>query len=248
VQHVAGDGIGLHVEVVDGSGPTVVLVHGFASTVQTCWRHTGVLDRLGRAGLRVVEYDARGHGGSDAPTDDDRYGDDRLVADLAEIVDVFSDRPPLLLGYSMGASTALLAMQQGLEVAAAVLGGLPPAIAGWTAADESMKSAAVAALRGEPSDPGLLAWAASITDSGFRRDALAALMARHHPTLATDGRELPPTTVVVGRDDEMAARPDVLAQLLPAADVRVVDGDHVGALLSPALTDAVTDLATRFPG
>ncbi|QIM21653.1 alpha/beta fold hydrolase [Phycicoccus sp. HDW14] len=70
------DGVDLHVEIdapqaasrgrrhLAGRTPTVVLVHGFALTMQS-W----VLQRraLVEQGLRVVSYDQRGHGRSSLP-------------------------------------------------------------------------------------------------------------------------------------------------------------------------------------
>ncbi|HSO63559.1 MAG TPA: alpha/beta fold hydrolase, partial [Ornithinibacter sp.] len=72
----AQDGVALHVEIdapeastrgrrhPAGRTPTVVLVHGFALTMQS-W----VLQRraLIHAGFRVVSYDQRGHGRSGEP-------------------------------------------------------------------------------------------------------------------------------------------------------------------------------------
>ncbi len=39
--------------VAEGSGTPVVLVHGFASSVQGNWRAPGIIDALVRAGRRV---------------------------------------------------------------------------------------------------------------------------------------------------------------------------------------------------
>ena len=42
----------------------VLLIHGFASNVQTNWVNTGWVDFLGKAGHRVIAFDNRGHGQS----------------------------------------------------------------------------------------------------------------------------------------------------------------------------------------
>ena len=94
---VTSDGVRLAVEVAGpDDAPTVVLVHGLAASVDIGWRATGVLDRLTGAGLRVVAFDARGHGRSDAPHDPARYGDVRAAADLIEVVSAFAGSDAVL--------------------------------------------------------------------------------------------------------------------------------------------------------
>src|SRR6478735_6456501 len=103
---LVSDGVHLAVDVSGpDDAPTVVLVHGLAASVDLGWRATGVLDRLGAAGLRVVAYDARGHGRSDKPHEPDHYGDARLMLDLAEIVQGFAGPDAVVAGYSMGSAT-----------------------------------------------------------------------------------------------------------------------------------------------
>src|SRR5207249_1236137 len=87
IELLADDGVRLAVDVTGpDDAPTVVLVHGLAASVDLGWRATGVIDRLTDAGLRIVAFDARGHGRSDAPHEPERYGDERTAVDLAEVV------------------------------------------------------------------------------------------------------------------------------------------------------------------
>ena len=56
-EHETDDGVRLHVEVAGPDhGVGVLLVHGFAGSVDVSWRSTGVLDRLVAAGRRVVVH------------------------------------------------------------------------------------------------------------------------------------------------------------------------------------------------
>src|SRR4051812_50107457 len=59
---------------VQGSGPAVLLLHGFAADHVLNWARPGVIDALTGSGRRVIATDARGHGASDKPHDPDRYG------------------------------------------------------------------------------------------------------------------------------------------------------------------------------
>jgi alpha-beta hydrolase superfamily lysophospholipase len=45
--------------------PTVLAVHGFASSCRDNWANTGWVRDLTRAGFRVLGVDQRGHGASD---------------------------------------------------------------------------------------------------------------------------------------------------------------------------------------
>ncbi len=69
----------------DATGPTVVLVHGYPDR-QEMW--DPVVRLLVEAGLRVVTYDVRGAGRSEAPSSRSGYRCERLVEDLAAVLDV----------------------------------------------------------------------------------------------------------------------------------------------------------------
>jgi pimeloyl-ACP methyl ester carboxylesterase len=235
------DGVRLAVQIM-GQGPSVVLVHGLASSVDICWRRPGVVDRLVAAGLRVVAFDLRGHGRSDAPVDEASYGDSRLAADVSEVVAAYADERAVLVGYSLGSALALVALAAGLRVRAAVLGAPPPAVARWTDRDEHMRAAAVAALRGDKADPLLAGWAARVADDGMQPAAVAALLARHRPVIRGWPGEVP-VTFVVGRADALAAAEDDLVRVVPGSRVCSVEGDHISTLLAPELTRLVAAAA-----
>lgn len=97
----ATDGIVLSARVggVD-DGPTVVLVHGFPDSSQLWDR---VVDRLGRT-HRVVTYDVRGAGASQAPAQRDGYRFEQLADDLVAVADATSpDAPVHVVGHDWGA-------------------------------------------------------------------------------------------------------------------------------------------------
>jgi pimeloyl-ACP methyl ester carboxylesterase len=85
--------------------PPVVLLHGGGQTRQS-WR--GTAQRLSGSGREVVALDLRGHGDSDwAP--DGSYRLDDFVKDLLDVV-ASIDRPPVLVGASLGGITSLVAV------------------------------------------------------------------------------------------------------------------------------------------
>ncbi len=94
-----------------GSGPTVLLVHGWGG-------HAGRLARfvfpLTAAGLSVVAFDAPGHGGSD-PTLCSLPEIAESIRALAGEIDLFG-----IVGHSLGATAAALAARDGVRFLHAV--------------------------------------------------------------------------------------------------------------------------------
>jgi pimeloyl-ACP methyl ester carboxylesterase len=242
--HVASDGVRLHVEV---GGPddaaTVVLVHGLAASTSLAWRMTGVLERLSAAGLRTIAYDARGHGNSDSPHDPHSYGDLRLAADLAEIVDTFAGPDAVIAGYSLGATTVLFALSTGLSVRGAVLGGTPTAVLRWSHRDEDERGAAIDVLEGgATSDPAMRSWLAFLDATGSDKAALAAFLRGHRPEIQHWDRIRAPTVVAAGVDDVGAASPADIVALLLNSKALMLAGNHYTAVTDSAFTDAMVEL------
>jgi pimeloyl-ACP methyl ester carboxylesterase len=101
-----------------GKGPAVVLLHGLSATRRYVVMGSRALER---SGLRVISYDARGHGRSGAPAERD-YSYERLAEDLAAVLDRAGIERALLAGASMGAHTALrFALEHPERVAALAL-------------------------------------------------------------------------------------------------------------------------------
>ena len=80
-----------------GSGPPVVLIHGWPLDADM-WSDQATF--LAENGLRVVAYDRRGFGRSSQPWRG--YDYDTLASDLAAIMDGLDLRNALLVGFSMG--------------------------------------------------------------------------------------------------------------------------------------------------
>ena len=98
---VNGD-VGLHVRV-EGSGPTVVLLHGWPDT-SALWDE--VAAQLVRAGYRVALPDLRGCGESDKPDDVELYQMHHLVGDVSAIIGALDAGTVNLVGHDWGANLA----------------------------------------------------------------------------------------------------------------------------------------------
>lgn len=108
------------------SAPTVLAVHGFASSAAMNWYATGWVRELTRAGYRVLSIDQRGHGRSDKPREPDAYSMQRLVADVHAVLDAYLVSEVGLVGYSLGARVGWHAsLGSEHRITRAVLGGIP---------------------------------------------------------------------------------------------------------------------------
>lgn len=104
-----------------GEGPVVLLLHGGGQT-RHAWRNT--LGAVADAGFRAIAMDARGHGSSDWADGPDYLLTD-FVADLLEMGRQLAE-PVIVVGASLGGSTGLLALRDGLDARALVLVDVVP--------------------------------------------------------------------------------------------------------------------------
>jgi pimeloyl-ACP methyl ester carboxylesterase len=98
-----GGGVQLHVrEWGNPDGPPIVFIHGWSQN-HLCWAKQFESVALG-ADFRLVAYDLRGHGMSDAPLEPEHYTDGKLWADdVAAIINELELNRSVLVGWSYGA-------------------------------------------------------------------------------------------------------------------------------------------------
>jgi len=254
----------LHIEV-EGSGPAVVLAHGFGGSA----RNFGPQTRVLRSRFRVVRYDARGHARSEAPDDPAAYSPELAVADMGQALDAASAAEAVVVGLSMGAVTALrFALTHPERVRGLVLAAFPPDVRdgrGFGAVAEAFAAAierdgleaAGAAFVWGPA-AGLDAAAARLVRQGFLEHpphglahTLRGVLAVQPPLeeLAAQLTGLAiPTLVIVGADDRACLDPShFLARTLSKADLVVLaDAGHVVNLAQPAaFNGALLDFLAR---
>lgn len=95
-QDVSTNGTRLHVAIA-GTGPLVLLVHGFPEFWWS-WRHQ--LTALADAGYRAVACDLRGYGASDKPPRG--YDIYTLASDLAGLIRALGEREAIFVGQDCG--------------------------------------------------------------------------------------------------------------------------------------------------
>jgi len=96
------NGVRLYYEAA-GSGAPLVLVHGFACGARSWDPQVRVFSRA----RRVITYDVRGHGVSEAPENAAAYSQDISVQDLHDLLVQLKIRRAVVGGLSMGGNIAL---------------------------------------------------------------------------------------------------------------------------------------------
>lgn len=99
---VTTNGIRMHV-AEQGSGPLVVLCHGFPECWLS-WRHQ--LAALAGAGYRAVAPDQRGYGQTDRPEAIEEYNLCRLAGDIVGLVHALGEERATIVGHDWGAPVA----------------------------------------------------------------------------------------------------------------------------------------------
>jgi pimeloyl-ACP methyl ester carboxylesterase len=244
------DSNGVRIRYVDqGSGPPLVLIHGFSGSLDSGWVETGVLPKLA-TDYRVIALDCRGHGQSDKPHDPKSYGL-QMGQDVVRLLDHLHIARAHIVGHSMGAGiTAKLLTTDPDRFLTATLSGSAGRQQPWT--PEAAAAAEVEAVefeqgipfrsvilrtaptdRPKPTDEQIqersrqllarndrLAMAAIVRSRGEQTVSAAEMAAVRVPTLG-----------IIGSADANLPAIQQLASVLPTLTVVVVEGaTHGGAL------------------
>ena len=247
------DGTFINMEI-DGpdDAPAVLFAHSVGCSLALWDAQASAL----RDHYRVIRYDARGHGGSDAP--DGPYAIEQLAADALAVLDAAGVERAHLCGLSLGGTLGMwLALNRPERLASLVLADTAArlgTIEGWQAridatlaggtasiADMSMTRFFSDRFRAAAPDvverfrQGLIATA----DQGF---AGCCAVLRDCDFTADLARIAVPTLVVCGQDDAPTPPSDseILANAIPGAKLVLLDAGHISAVEAPeAFTAAI---------
>jgi len=86
-----------------GTGPAVVLLHGFPELAYS-WRHQ--VPALVAAGFRVIAPNQRGYGQSSRPHEIEAYDIDALASDVVGLMDALGVEQGVVIGHDWGAPVA----------------------------------------------------------------------------------------------------------------------------------------------
>jgi pimeloyl-ACP methyl ester carboxylesterase len=234
------DSNGVRIRYVDsGSGPAVVLVHGFTGDIERSWVNTGVLADLSRD-HRVLALDLRGHGHSDKPHDARAY--EEIGLDVIRLMDHAGVKRAHGVGYSLGGIIlAKLLTTHPQRFTSALLGGAAYRRSRSERADRENEAAAREVEAGiyralivstaatdepPPGEEAIRARSREIAGSNDLR-AHAALMRARRALLVSDAEFAAvrvPTLALVGAADPALPRVQAMRNVLPDLHVQVVPG------------------------
>jgi pimeloyl-ACP methyl ester carboxylesterase len=228
-----------------GTGRPVLMLHGFIANARLNWLEPGILAAVAEAGFQAIAPDLRGHGDSAAPEDPATWVGDTLAMDQEALVAHLGLTEFDLVGYSLGARTAVRCMVRGMRPRRAVLGGMGDSGVMQSGARAEMFEDSI--RNGENArDPRAGKYIqARIKAGGFKAGALLGVLANFVGTTPEDLSGLDvPTLIVCGRDDQDNGSPEKLALAMPNARAVRIDGDHMSAVAEPALAQQIVGWLT----
>lgn len=248
------DGVRIHYELFSQSSsaitnrPPLFLQHGFTGNFDVDFVENGLVDELVSAGFNVVCLDARGHGQSAAPHGVEHYGEERMARDISQLADHLAVSQFDLLGFSMGAVIALFVSANDRRLGKLILTGLGASAVEQGGLDRTVLDVdgLAAALEGAASgvelDETTSSYLKYLTER--RLDPVAVMSiarARHGTPDLPFERMTAPCLLLVGSDDPLATRPEVLQSALPDARLEVLAGDHGSVLTNPKFAVKLTE-------
>ena len=220
--------------------PTLVL-HGFLASAHLNWIEPGLAAAMATTGRRILPPDLRGHGQSDAPTDPAAYPKDALPKDQEVLLAQLGITDFDLVGYSLGARTAVRLLARGHTSPTKVfLGGMGEA--GITTVgtrkdyfEDGIRNGANA------QDPRAGAFIQNILKQrGMSPEAALGVLSTQVSTSVEQLAKIKtPVLVVNGDQDRDNGDPVALAAALGNGSYKLVPGNHLSAVAEPAFRDAL---------
>lgn len=241
------DGLDLAYRVM-GTGPTVVLIHGYFSTATVNWIRYGHAAKIAARGFRVVMPDLRGHGDSAKPHDEAYYPRDVLADDGLALIEHLGLTDYDLGGYSLGARTTVRMLARGATPKRAIISGM--GLEGLTATGGRGGHFRNILTHLGQHKPGSAEWLAEAFMKTVGGDPIALLHVLN--TFADTSPETvasiqTPTLVLCGIEDHDNGSAEALAVALPNARYVAVPGNHMGAVTKPELGTAMAEFLAHAP-
>ena len=233
----------------EGEGTPIVLVHGFASTMNVNWVYPTWVSELRKAGRRVIAFDNRGHGGSSKLYDPAQYSIAAMAGDVVALMDHLAIARADVMGYSLGARMAAwLALHAPERLRAAIFGGIGMAMIEGGGPGENVVAALEAASLDAVTDPVGRTFRAFADQTRSDRLALAACLrgSRGLMSRADVARIALPVLIAVGTKDEIAGSAHALGGLIAGSEVLdIPNRDHMRAVGDKVYKAGVADFLSR---
>ena len=218
----------------------VILLHGLFSSGEMNWRRYGAAAEIASASYRVIMPDFRAHGQSAAPHDPAAYPPDVLALDIEALVAQLALSDFDLVGYSMGARTAVRLLARGMKPARAILSGMGlEGITGGTARADFFRRVIDTPEGWPPGSPEAFA-SAFMRQNKVDTVAVRLLLNSQQSTPADVLHGIETRCLVLcGVDDRDNGSAAALALELPNAALVEIPGNHMSAVTKPDFGTAI---------
>jgi len=223
-----------------GAGRPVLLLHGLFSNAEINWVRFGHAAALAAAGLRVIMLDHRAHGQSAKPHDAAAYPKDVLTSDALALAAHLELSDYDLVGYSLGARTAVRMVKRGARPRRLALAGMGlEGLLGTTGRADHFRDILTNLGKHERGSPQWMAEAFLKTSKGDPKALLPLLDSWEHVTQADLALVTMPTLVVAGAEDLDNGSAPHLAERLPDGRYAEVPGGHMSSVTKSELGQAI---------
>ena len=233
----------------EGEGDPILLVHGFASTMNVNWVYPAWVSELKKNGRRVIALDNRGHGESAKLYDAEAYRIGTMAGDVSALMDHLGIERADIMGYSLGSRiTAWLARSQPQRLRSAILGGIGMGLIEGGGPGENVAAALEASSLDEVADPVGRTFRAFADQTRSDRRALAACLRGSRGLMTRDEAAAiaVPVLIAVGTADEIAGSANALGKIIPGAQVlNIPNRDHMRAVGDKVYKTGALDFLSR---
>ncbi len=236
---------------VEGKGNPILLIHGFASNMQTNWAGPGWIRFLTTNGFQIIAFDNRGHGASEKLYDPEAYTGPTMAEDARRLLDHLGIEQADVLGYSMGARiAAFLGLRYPERVRSAIFAGLGANMVFGMGDPKPIATALLAEDASLIAESKARAFRIFADQTKSDRRALAACIMAARDRIP--GHEIAtfqrPVLVAVGTEDELAGPAKPLADAIPGAEALDIPGrDHMKAVGDRVFKEGVLSFLERRP-
>ncbi len=246
-QFFESNGVKIHY-TVEGQGEPVILVHGFAANADANWRVPGITEALAKE-YQVICLDNRGHGLSDKPHEQSKYGVE-FCNDIVRLMDHLKIQKAHVIGYSMG---SFITLKLGTLYPDRLL-SFAPCGAGWERKDDpnDRREEIAKALENDNdftplfkaiSPPGKLPGSRGLLSINYILNktndtkALAAVMRSLSDIIVTEEAlraSKVPSISIVGTEDPLRTGVDRMKDVMGNHETVYIDGtDHITTIRDP---------------
>jgi pimeloyl-ACP methyl ester carboxylesterase len=233
----------------EGEGEPILLVHGFASTMNVNWVYPTWVSELRKNGRRVIALDNRGHGDSSKLYDVEQYHIGTMAGDVAALMDHLRIEAADIMGYSLGARmTAWLAQKEPQRLRSAIFGGLGMGLIEGGGPGETVAKALEAPSLEDVTDPVGRTFRAFADQTRSDHRALAACLRGSRRLMTADEAASiqVPVLIAVGTNDEIAGSAAALGKIIAGATVLdIPNRDHMRAVGDKVYKTGVLDFLSR---